>query len=244
MIADLYVSAKDKIRIALTHYKRGFDKLIIISPGFFNNRKTLLVRKFIDFLLPFYDVICFDHRGHGNSGGVYTFGSREEKDLKAILDYTRSFGYTKIGLIGFSLGAAVALTVASRKDTIDSLALISCPANIWKIDYRFWEKGMLIDLIDFFGPIGEGKGVRLGNPFLRKRHPISYISKLDTPALFIHGAKDWVIKPWHSRLLFDKKYKDKKIEIFEKGLHAEKLIDQYPKEIKNLVLDWFKYTLR
>ena len=34
-----------------------------------------------------YDVAVLDFRGHGDSGGRYTFGASEAFDLKAVVDY-------------------------------------------------------------------------------------------------------------------------------------------------------------
>ncbi|GAG80535.1 unnamed protein product [marine sediment metagenome] len=64
------------------------------------------------------------------------------------------------------------------------------------------------------------------------------------PILFIHGNRDWVIKDYHSQKLYDAALTYKKIEIIKGGLHAERLIQQYPNKMKNLILDWFTETLK
>lgn len=64
-----------------------------------------------------HDVIIFDHRAHGRSGGAgATFGARERHDLAAVIRCGRERG--RLGqryiTMGFSMGAAVALQHAGH----------------------------------------------------------------------------------------------------------------------------------
>ncbi len=55
-------------------------------------------------------VVLFDWRGRGQSGGQRsTFGLSEGNDLSGVLDYVQSEGIQTVGILGFSMGAAVAL---------------------------------------------------------------------------------------------------------------------------------------
>ncbi|MBI3600537.1 MAG: alpha/beta hydrolase [Nitrospinae bacterium] len=62
-----------------------------------------------------YHVLLFDFRGHGESEGkISSLGLFEQKDLKSAVEYVKSRTDTdKIGVYGFSLGAAVAILTAS-----------------------------------------------------------------------------------------------------------------------------------
>ena len=66
----LYTS--DNIPISYDYYKRGFDSVVIVCPGFFNSKDNRWMRKTVDMLTLEFDVIIFDFRGHGKSGGRYT----------------------------------------------------------------------------------------------------------------------------------------------------------------------------
>ena len=75
-----------------------------------------------------FSVILFDFRGHGRSSGRCPLGfGKVSEDLEAVLDRTRMMGFEKVGVAGFSLGAAAAFLLAARGGHIDSLASIGCP---------------------------------------------------------------------------------------------------------------------
>lgn len=96
----------DNISISYDHYRKGFDSVVIICPGFFNSKDNRWMRKAVGMLLGKYDVIIFDFRGHGKSGGKYTWSAKEDLDLNAVVDYAKLCGYKHIGILAFSLGAA------------------------------------------------------------------------------------------------------------------------------------------
>lgn len=77
----------DHQRIAYRHYNGGHDKLIIIAHGFYNSKDAVILKKLVESLYDEYDVFMFDFRGHGKSSGLYTWTSKEGRDLKAVLDY-------------------------------------------------------------------------------------------------------------------------------------------------------------
>jgi uncharacterized protein len=236
---------KDNVKIAYEHLRNGFGSVVIICPGFFNSKKNTAIRKTIDIVSPSYDAIIFDFRGHGDSGGKFSWTANEPMDLEAVLDYAEGQGYKKISIIGFSLGSAVSINVASRRPGIKSMALISAPFSFWDIDYHFWEPEMFSDLKANLECNWDGKGARLDHVFLPKERPIDCVANIkETSMLFIHGDRDWVIKDYHSRKLYEAAAaKDKRLEIVHNGLHAERLIERYPDKIKALILDWFSKTL-
>lgn len=235
----------DKVAIAYEHYKKGFDSVIIVCPGFFNSKKNRWMRKTIDLISSNYDVIIFDFRGHGDSGGRFSWTAKEHLDVKAVLDYTKSQGYKEIGILAFSLGAMASVNAISTNGDVQSMVLISCPYKFSKIDYHFWKPEMFSDLKDNIECNWEGKGARTTHIFKRKPKTIRKIAKIKrVPILFIHGDKDWVIKAYHSQKLYDAAITYKKIEIIKGGLHAERLIQLCPDKMKSLILNWFAKTLK
>jgi pimeloyl-ACP methyl ester carboxylesterase len=239
----LYTS--DNIPISYDHYKRGFDSVVIVCPGFFNSKDNRWMRKTVDMLTGEFDVIIFDFRGHGKSGGKYTWSAKEKLDVDAVANYAVAQGYKKIGILAFSLGAAAAINDAADRNDIKSMVLISCPSKFSAIDYHFWELGMWADLKDNMDSKWEGKGARAGSILLSKEDPIDSIGNIrNTAMLFISGDKDWVIKPRHSKKLYDKAGAYKNIEIIKGGFHAERLIQFQCEIMRDLVMDWFSKTLR
>lgn len=235
----------DNISIAYDHFKNGSDSVIIVCPGFYNSKQNRWMRKTVELLSPAYDVLIFDFRGHGKSGGRFTWSSKEYIDVTTIADYAKSLGYKHIGMVAFSMGASAAISAASGRDDIESMVLIACPSRFDMIDFRFWELGMFADLKDNIECGWEGKGARAGNIFLAKNNAIDTIGRIKKAViLFIHGDNDWIIKDRHSRKLYNAYQGEKKLEIIKGGFHAERLIQSDPERMKRLMLDWFFKTLK
>jgi len=70
----------------------------------------------------------FNFRGVGNSGGAFGGGIAEQEDVKAALAFilsTPDIDAKRIGLVGYSFGASVALPVALQDERVGLLALVS-----------------------------------------------------------------------------------------------------------------------
>jgi len=80
----------------------------------------------------------FNFRGVGRSEGEFGGGIAEQEDVKSALDFLLSTPYIdteRIGLVGYSFGASVALPVALKDERASLLALVS-PA----LSYSGWEQ--------------------------------------------------------------------------------------------------------
>lgn len=80
--------------------------------------------------LPRYSVAAFrfNFRGVGNSGGAFGGGIAEQEDVRAALAFvlsTPDINAKRIGLVGYSFGASVALPVALQDERVSLLALVS-----------------------------------------------------------------------------------------------------------------------
>jgi pimeloyl-ACP methyl ester carboxylesterase len=238
---------EDKVSIAYEHDLRGYRHLVIVCPGFFNSMQNRWMKVARQLLGQKYDTLIFDFRGHGKSSGKFSWLARERFDLEAVLQYAMQHDYASIGILAFSLGAAVSLNTISHNESVKSMILISTPISFWDINYHFWEPEMFSDLRENFECGWEGKGARTGNMFLRKPRPLTQIKHIkDISMMFIHGTKDWIIKDYHSRKLYDAYHaaeNKKKIVLIKDGLHAERLIQYHREKMNDLILSWFNKTL-
>lgn len=234
----------DHQKVAYRHYKNGHDKAIIIAHGFYNSKDAVILKKLAENLYSDYDIFMFDFRGHGKSSGLYTWTSREGKDLKAVLDYLDG-KYKKIGMLAFSFGGSVAINTLAYDKRVDSLICVSTASDPNKTDYQFWKLDLKGDLAyTLFTLEGlKGRGFRPGPFWLKKEKPIDNVSKIQIPILYIHGEKDWVIKPWHSQTLYDKTQSKKKLVIIKNGPHAEYLARDFFEQFIAEVKTWLKETL-
>ena len=146
-----YLVTSDHHQIHYDQFKAAHKKVIIIAHGFFNSKQAVILKQLGESLNNEYDVILFDFRGHGQSKGLFYWTSKEYLDLLSIVEFAGK-SYESIGLIGLSLGAATSIIAASKTSLINSIIAISAPAELGKIDFRFWQLDVKNDLFyNLFG---------------------------------------------------------------------------------------------
>ncbi|GHH70335.1 alpha/beta hydrolase [Streptosporangium violaceochromogenes] len=116
----LTLRTEDNVRINAAHTPaRGAGELgIILAHGFTGSLTARPTRRITHVLSEFGGVISFDFRGHGRSGGESTVGDRETLDLDAAVRYARAVGHSRVAVVGFSMGGAVALRHAGRRGAV------------------------------------------------------------------------------------------------------------------------------
>lgn len=147
-----------------------------------------------------YNVLFYDLRHHGRSGGPNTtFGYYEKHDLKAVVDwaFAQLGPQGKVGTFGESLGAATTLQHAAMDPRLAFVSL-DCPfADLRRLlTFRLKEDfhlplPFLVDLASFWSGILSGMTIN-------KVSPIAGIANIQAPMLFLHGANDTYIPPEHS----------------------------------------------
>jgi pimeloyl-ACP methyl ester carboxylesterase len=212
-----------------------------MCPGFFKSKETATFRRLGEALARDRDVITMDFRGHGRSGGWYTFSAREGADLEAVLAWTET-RYPVIGILGFSLGGAIAInTVSRRPGRVRSLIAVSAPAVFRDIEFKWWTPEAIRRAILGLGP---GAGCRPGSLWLKKDTPLERIAQLvSVPVLLMHGTRDMVVGARHSHRLYAAAREPKRLEIIERGSHAEAIYQDRPEEFLRIVNQWFGETL-
>lgn len=151
-------------KIPFTFFDRGSDELVVISGGFANPREMLapLLSIFVD-----YDVVIFDHIGHGlhykpESWLGWFFkktldidftavkgGAQEENELLTIVRHFKSKKrYTKLYGVGFCYATGIFIkTAANNPGLFDKLILDGAWESGEALMKRFAEKPEL-----FFDP--------------------------------------------------------------------------------------------
>ncbi|QUH27168.1 alpha/beta hydrolase [Serpentinicella alkaliphila] len=236
------------------------EEVIIKSPFnyslfglFFNNNsnKTVIICHGISLnlyssikYLPLYyikgfNVLVYDHRNHGKSGGkTTTYGYYEKYDLKACVDWVKGrYGPDAlIGIHGESMGAATVIQYAALED-VAAFYVVDCPYSDLKSELviRSWEDYMLpkfpiINICNLINKVVTGV-------FFEQVSPINEISKIKTPMLFIHGALDKYVPTEMTIDLFNKKNGLKELYIAPNSGHVESYSNN--KDEYNLILDKF-----
>jgi len=236
------VVSQDGTRISLSRWSRpGRDMAIIVCPGFFQSKDTDTFQRMSRTLAAGCDVLAMDFRGHGRSSGLYTFSAREEQDLRAVLNSAKR-RYRRLGILGFSMGAAIAINTLSRdRDAVRSLVAVSGPSDFARIEFKFWTpEAMRIGVQG----LERGAGCRPGSPWLKKDRPLDRIRLLEgVPVLLVHGTKDVIVGIEHSRRLFTAAAHPKQLHVVPGGSHAEALFRDDPDGFIRLTAGWFSRTL-
>lgn len=237
-IKDLYVKTPDGVNIAINHYKRGYESVLIIAHGWFMTKDSKYFSDMAEVFNQNMDVISMDFRGHGKSSGFYTFTSKEPQDLKAVVDYAKS-QYKKVYLIGFSLGGALALIHSAIEKDVDRVIAVSAPHSFIKIENHMWRKDAWshsFRKFEFLRWITVRPSLVIG----KKIPPIEVVDKIEVPTLFIAGDLDPTVHAWHTKSLYDKAKCEKRFELFKNCCHAEDLFCQDRERFINVCTDWLK----
>ena len=132
------------------------------------------------------NIFIFDYRGYGRSGGVASEEGTYRDGAAAFKLLHQRYGVepNKLTIFGRSLGAAVAVEMATR---VQSLAVI--------LETPFTSvRDVARDKLPFL-PIG---------PLLKTRYNVvEKIRKLRSPLLVLHGDRDEVVPFRHGQRVFD-----------------------------------------
>ncbi len=139
------------------------------------------------------NVLIFDWRAHGRSDGqITTLGYDERYDLIAAVEYARARGTTKIGVLGLSMGGAVALSTTAICPDIDAVAADSAFVHIvTAVAAGLSERGLPDGLsYSIARLILVTAGLRLGKN-LFEADPVRWIDRVaPRPLLLIYGERD------------------------------------------------------
>lgn len=140
-----------------------------------------------------FNVLMFDWRGHGRSEGArVSMGALERLDLLAAVAFVRARGAARVGVLGFSMGGAVALSTAAGCPDIHAVCSDGGFARVaTAVANGLRERGLPDPLPAIFGPIIVfAAGLQLGID-LRQADPIRWVDGIASrPVLFIHGERD------------------------------------------------------
>lgn len=193
-----------------------------------------------------FNVLMFNSRAHGGSGGDYvTFGLREKEDLLGAIDYVqRIHKVDRVGVIGFSMGALVALHTATDADAIVCIVADGVTGSI-KVTMRKWlaSKGMPRRLANVFVWLSLrfaslSSGVNLAKADAARWIP--YIKKC--PILFIHGERDQFVSVATINRMAKSAKTTTEIWIAPECRHRE-AHERHPETYQKRVIAWFNQHL-
>ena len=235
---EKFVKTIDNVKIALNLYDSAHKTVVIICPGWFMTKDSKSFSDLASKLSGWHDVISMDFRGHGKSGGFYTFTEKEVRDLKAVVDFAKA-NYEKVYLMGFSLGGALVILHGALVGDVDKIIAVSAPSDFDKIENKMWHPNAWIPTFKKFEP-KRWVSVRPSAKIGKKDKPVNVVDMIKVPTLFVAGERDVTVYPWHTELLYEKAVCEKRYELFKDCIHAEDIFIKEPEKFINLCLDWLK----
>jgi pimeloyl-ACP methyl ester carboxylesterase len=238
------VRTSDGVSIAYTLWRRPAREILLLAPGFWRVRlakENLFLAA--HFVRRGYDVAVLDFRGHGDSGGAYTFGPAEALDLLAVAEDLAGEGkpYARFAVLGLSMGGSIAADALARHPhpPCRALAMISAPEHVSALRPRPWKPGAARQVrLRHVLRMPRIAGRRLLAPKPRIGRALA---RLTIPKLIVTAKGDWLVDPSHGRALaraaappVDYVHLD-----LPGSLHADALIRYVPLSLLRLLNRWF-----
>jgi fermentation-respiration switch protein FrsA (DUF1100 family) len=140
-----------------------------------------------------YNVLQFDFRAHSRSEGQrVSMGYYERLDLLGAVDYMQARGIERAGVLGFSMGGAVAISTAARCPAIAAVVSDGGFARIRSaLRAGIQERGLPRPLAALLAPVATRiAGWRLGCD-LDAADPLRWIGDISPrPVMLIHAGQD------------------------------------------------------
>jgi pimeloyl-ACP methyl ester carboxylesterase len=195
---------------------------VVFCHGFFGwHRKPRLVR-FQEELAKRFTVYAFDFRGHGASGGLSSYGSREHLDVDAVVRRARQDAFDHVVTVGGSMGGIAVIRHAALLRGVDAVVAVSTPA-LWDghesspIRRIMWSIATPSrrSLLRLFG-------VRVAPAWEPAEPPADLVQEIaPVPLVIVHGRDDHFFDDEQAWLLYRKARPPKRLLLATPFGHAE-----------------------
>jgi fermentation-respiration switch protein FrsA (DUF1100 family) len=195
--------------------------VVILCHGIWTGRRECLPLA-LRFQAAGYNVLTFDFRAHGLSDGRFTsVGHHETNDVLGAIEYVKNrveVDTARIGVIGFSMGAAAAVQAAARND--DIVALVADSGYAAFLDAARHSFRVVTRVPHFpIAPMAMRWAKWMVNVDASQLRPIDVIGRVSPrPLLIAHGGQDEIVPVQHAHSLFKAAGEPKELWI-EPGAH-------------------------
>ncbi|MCI0707768.1 MAG: alpha/beta fold hydrolase [Ignavibacteriae bacterium] len=171
-----------------------------------------------------YNVVLYDSRQHGGSGGHYcTYGYYEKQDVSTVIDYLlerKDIQAGNIGIFGTSMGAAIALQAAAIDARIKAVVAEASFTDLRTISVDYQRRIVKLPW-HFLRNFAMTRSQKIARFKARDVSPLEDVKRLSTPVLFIHGTNDEFIRVEYSKTLYEHAYGPKDLLIIEGANHND-----------------------
>jgi len=244
-LQDVSIRAADSTELQawFAHPKQANGNSIILLHGIGDNRQGMVGLAKL-FLFHGYSVLLPDSRGQGSSGGLPTYGIKENGDIQLWFRWLRTHEKPRcIYGMGESMGAAILLQ-ATKNNPFCAVVAESSFANFREIAYI--RVGQFVNTGSWLGRTALRPAVEFAFLYCRLKYgvrlssvsPEMSVAGSRVPILLIHGLSDNNIPIAQSTMIFDHCPADCRFWKVPNAGHCGALNAAGP-EFESRVLGWF-----
>ncbi len=201
------ISSPSGLRLAaVLHQPRALtiDTCVVVAHGMLSSKDSDKHRLVCEAAAAAgHAALRFDFRGRGESDGnpsILTV-SNEIEDLAAVVSFVRDLGYSRVVVVGSSLGGTVAILTGAIDRRFSGLVTIAAPARLPEQPREAWGGNSRRDTAGRI-EIAPGEFIHRGFFIDATTHgPIGAARSIECPRLVIHGAADPVVPVEDAALL-------------------------------------------
>lgn len=203
--------------------RRHEGHLVVLAHGVTGNLDRPVVADTADALNESgYDTLRFSFAGNGASEGDFRAATptKECDDLRAVIDAAAAAGYGHIVVVGHSMGAAVAVMLASQDPRIRALVSLA-----GMVDTRRFALAEFGEVEPDKGTMWDEPECPLSGAFMKDLcetigSVLPHAKAVTVPWLLIHGTADDVVLPDDSKLVRDTRGEDVEMVLIEGADHS------------------------
>ena len=194
----------------------GATTTLILSPGYRGTRTDVLGLCALLWKAG-HNILVFEYYGHGTVvGSQVTLGYREINDFLAAVEYAklRAPG-TRMGVVGYSMGAAVSIMATARTPEIEALIADSAFATHRRVIAYAVQRTIHLPFL-LFDKITDLILLWRAGYRLNQVEPLRDISHISPrPVLIIHSTRDTIVNPDDALLLYKAALQPKELWMVE-----------------------------
>jgi alpha-beta hydrolase superfamily lysophospholipase len=192
-----------------------------------------------------YNVFLYDSRRHGDSDGKYcTYGFYEKHDTTTIINYLVArpdLTLRNIGLLGTSMGAAVALQVAAIDQRVRAVVAESGFATLRSI-FDDYQRRMIKLPWHYLRNIVIKRSEYMAHFKANSVSPLDAVRNINVPLFILHGTVDNLIAHKYSQMIFDNAHPPKELWLIQGAKHND-MTAVGGKEYTRRILGFFDESL-
>lgn len=192
-----------------------------------------------------YNVVLYDSRCHGESGGRYcTYGYHEKFDAQSVIDFVMSrndLHVGKIGLFGWSMGAAVALQVAAIDHRVAAVVAESGFATLRTV-FDDYQRRMIKLPWHYLRNIVIKRSEYLADFKANDVAPVEAVKRIHIPLFILHGTEDNLIKYNYSEKVYNAANEPKALWLIPGARHHD-VMEVGGEEYRRRITEFFDHHL-